>query len=238
MTTSNTNPNRKLKILLVDDDADTRDLVSMIVQNAGHQLISTGQGRQALSLLEREAVDVILLDIMMPDVDGLSVLETIRKYSLAPVIMLTALSEGVIMEQSYQLGADDYIVKPFAMTKLIERIDRIIDKLPYGSTEGINDMVQDYELELENNLLHHGGKQIELTPNETRMLNRLLNSAYNEVGIVQLYEAVWGHDPLPQRSMRTLVSNTLQGLRLKIESDPYQPRIFLQSDSGCTFIPL
>ncbi len=114
-----------LKVLLVDDDADTRQIVSVMVAKAGHVLLTTGSGKDALALLRREKVDVILLDIMMPEMDGLSILETIRATSDAPILMLTAISNATIMQQSYYLGADDYIVKPFTREKLIDRIERL-----------------------------------------------------------------------------------------------------------------
>jgi len=114
-----------LKVLLVDDDPDTRQIVSMMIEKAGHVLITTGSGAAALSLLNREKVDVILLDIMMPEMDGLRVLKTIRTTSDAPILMLTAISDAAIMEQCYLMGANDYIVKPFTREKLVDRIERL-----------------------------------------------------------------------------------------------------------------
>ena len=122
-----------LKVLLVEDDPDSRQVVSMMIEKAGHVLITTGSGSTALAMLNREKVDVILLDIMMPEMDGLSILKTIRTTSEAPVIMLTAISDAAIMEQCYLMGANDYIVKPFTREKLIDRIERLGAKRKPGS---------------------------------------------------------------------------------------------------------
>ena len=230
-------PKRKLKILLVDDDPDTRQLVMMIIEKAGHKIQTTGHGKAALTLLQHERVDIILLDIMMPETDGMAVLESIRQVSTAPVIMLTALSDAQIMEQCYMMGADDYIVKPFAMKKLLERIDRLAQSLPLPTD--INEMpwAVNYKLDVDRNVLNHAGLSIDLTPNETHLFNKLMENAYMEVSIGDLYEAGWGIEQLPARTMHALVENTIRGLQTKLEQDPDNPRILLVTDKGFTFNP-
>jgi two-component system, OmpR family, response regulator len=230
-------PTRKLKILLVDDDPDTRQLVSMIIEKAGHKIQTTGHGKAALTLLQHEKVDMILLDIMMPEIDGMSVLESVRQVSTAPVLMLTALSDAHIMEQCYMLGADDYIVKPFAMNKLLERLDRLALQLP--SSSDIQDMpwASTYKLDVDRNALTHAGLSIDLTPNETHLLNKLMENAYIEVSIGDLYEAGWGLEQLPVRTMHALVENTIRGLQSKLEQDPDNPRILLATNTGYSFNP-
>ena len=234
---TNGQPRRKLKILLVDDEPDTRQLVTMMVEKAGHKIQTTGHGKAALTLLQYEKVDMILLDILMPEIDGMSVLETVRQVSTAPVLMLTALSDVHIMEQCFLLGADDYIVKPFAMTKLLERIERIATQLP--PSNDIQDMpwAVNYKLDVNKNILTHAGLVIDLTPNETYLLHKLMENAFLQVSVGDLYEAGWGREQLPARTMKALVDNTIRGLQIKIEQDPDNPRILLATDTGYSFNP-
>ncbi|GIV63534.1 MAG: DNA-binding response regulator [Bellilinea sp.] len=234
---SSTKTGRKLKILLVDDDADTRQLVTMIIEKAGHQIQTVQHGQAALDLLEHNSFDIILLDIMMPEVDGLNVLESIRRVSSAPVIMLTALSDAGIMEQSYFMGADDYIVKPFAMSKLLERIDRVARTLPPQPTNEPSDWSSNYQLNLHNNTLVRGGIVIDLNPTEARLLSCLMDNVYSEVPIATLYEAGWGGEVLPQRTVQALVENTIRSLQNKLEEDPQNPQLISRTENGFCFVP-
>ena len=234
---STTQSKRKLRILLIDDDADTRELVTMMIEKAGHKVQTTGHGQAGLMLLEHEKIDIILLDIMMPEVDGLSILESIRKVSQAPVLMLTALSDARIMEQTYLMGADDYIVKPFTMNKLLERIDRIARQLP--PPVNLEDMAwsKNYLLDESKEELLHAGLVIALSTNETRVLKRLMADAYMEVSVSELYHAGWGHEMLPARTVQALVENTVRSLQGKIEKDPANPAILLGTEKGFSFNP-
>ena len=111
-----------LKVLLVDDDPDTRQVVTMMVEKSGHVVITTGSGNAALSLLNREKVDVIVLDIMMPEMDGLSILETIRTTSDAPILMLTAFSDQNLIEEASSLPIHGYLIKPIKPEELAAAI--------------------------------------------------------------------------------------------------------------------
>ena len=230
-------PQRKFKILLVEDDTDTRQLVTMILEKAGHKIQTTGHGKAALTLLQHERIDIILLDILMPEIDGISVLESIRQASSAPVIMLTALSDARIMEQCFLLGADDYIVKPFTREKLLERIERVGRQLPLPTDIHEMPWAEKYQLDRERNVLSHAGLSIDLTPNETLMMNKLMENAYLEVTFGDLYEAVWGREELPVRTVHALVENTIRGLQSKLEQDPDNPKILLSTHNGFTFTP-
>lgn len=231
------NPNPKLKILLVDDDPDTRELVTMMFSGSGHKLLTAASGKAALNLLEHEKVDLILLDIMMPELDGLMMLESVRRYSAAPILMLTALSDPRIMEQSYLLGADDYIVKPFTKSKLLERVERMARQLTSFAEDGKANWRGDYQIDFEKSELSFRGRKIEMTSNELRLLARLMDSAFLEVSTMDLYEAVWGREPLPLATRQALVENAVAGLREKLESDPRHPKILVSSPNGWTFFP-
>ena len=230
-------PKPKLRILLVEDDADTRGLVTMMFADSGHKLLTTGHGKSALTLLEHEKVDIILLDIMMPELDGLKVLENVRRVSSAPILMLTALSDPRIMEESYLLGANDYLIKPFTKNKLFDRIDRLASQLTSFVDHDWSTRSGDFKIESEKNSVLYRGRTFEMTPNELKMITRLTENAYMEVSVFDLYEAVWGREPLPLRTKQALVDSTVNNLREKLEEDPQNPKIFLTSDKGCTFLP-
>lgn len=226
-----------LKILLVDDDADTRQLITVILERAGYTVQSTGHGQSAILLLGHEKIDLVLLDIMIPDVDGLSVLEAIRKVSKAPVLMITALSDARIMEQSYLMGADDYIVKPFSSHKLLERIDRLARQVT-SSAEDLNTAWEEtYQLDVTNGALVIAGWSIELSPIEVNLLKRLMDSAYIEVSRIDLFKAGWGNVFLPPQTVAALVDNTLHSLQLKIEKDPLEPSLLMPTREGYIFNP-
>lgn len=230
-------PPSKLKILLVDDDLDTRELVAMMFTNSGHKLLTTGQGKSALTLLEHEKVDLILLDIMMPELDGLMMLEQVRKVSAAPVLMLTALSDPRIMERSYLLGADDYLIKPFTKNKLFERIERLARQLTTFVEDSKAAWHEDYKIDIEKGELVFHGRALEMTSNELRLLARLMENPYVEINLMDLYEAVWGREPLPMRTRQALVESAVTSLREKLEDEPNNPKILQSSENGWTFCP-
>lgn len=226
-----------LKVLLVDDDPDTRQVVTMMIEKAGHVLITTGSGSAALSLLNREKVDVILLDIMMPEMDGLSILETIRTTSEAPVLMLTAISNAAIMEQSYLLGANDYIVKPFTREKLIDRVERLAAKTKPASKSALPSWSAHFWLDMNNKLLIRQGTAVDLTDLEAKLMNRLMESPCVEVSNTELYLVGWGTTEASVLTVRTMVEDILLGLQQKLEEDPGIPKILTATRDGFTFNP-
>lgn len=226
-----------LKVLLVDDDPDTRQVVTMMVEKSGHVVITTGSGNAALSLLNREKVDVIVLDIMMPEMDGLSILETIRTTSDAPILMLTAISNAAIMEQSYLLGADDYMVKPFTREKLVDRIERLGSRVRPTAVTGLPDWTARLWLDTKNNLLIRQGTAVDLTDIETKIMNRLMETPCLEVSITDLYLAGWGTTEASALAARTMVEDVIKNLHNKIEEDPAAPVILTVTRDGFTFNP-
>lgn len=226
-----------LKVLLVDDDPDTRQVVSLMIEKSGHVLLATGSGSAALSLLNQEKVDVILLDIMMPEMDGLSILETIRTTSEAPIIMLTALSNAAIMEQSFTMGANDYIVKPFTREKLIERIERLGTRAKHDARPTHAPWTARFWLDVNNRLLIREGTAIDLTELETRLMSRLIETPCLEVSDTELYLAGWGTAEVSALMIRSMVEDVLTGLQQKLEANPDLPKILTATRNGFTFNP-
>lgn len=225
------------KVLLVDDDADTRQIVSVMIAKAGHVLLTTGSGSEALSLLSHEKVDVILLDIMMPEMDGLSILETIRATSDAPILMLTAISNAAIMEQSYIMGADDYIVKPFSREKLIDRIERLGSRVKPVVNSSQPNWSSRFWLDTRNNLLIREGTAVDLTEVEAKIMNRLMEYPCTEVSDADLYFAGWGDTELSTRTVRMMVEEVIASLQAKLEYNPDFPLILTATRDGFTFNP-
>lgn len=227
-----------LKVLLVDDDPETRQVVTMMVEKAGHVLLATGSGIAALSLLNREKVDVILLDIMMPELDGINLLETVRATSDVPILMVTAISNAAIMQQCYHLGADDYIVKPFTREKIIGRIERLAAKARASSTTTKKaPWTNRFWLDSANHLLVNQGSAIDLSDAETKLLARIMETPCQEVSDTDLYLAGWGAAEASAHTIRSMVEITIRGLQLKIEEDPEVPVILTTTRDGATFNP-
>lgn len=232
------NPTQRiLKILLVDDDADTRHMVTMMIEKAGHEVHTTASGIDALALLTRKKMDVILLDILMPEIDGLSLLETIRMTSEAPVLMLTAVSHAEIMQQAYVMGADDYVVKPFSREKLLDRIYRLADRVTSSTPMPAATWTSRYWLDTANNILVHNGTAINLSTLECQLLQKMMDSPYQELTDLALYEAGWSTGSVPSSVLEERVLGTIKGLQIKIEEDPTEPKILLITPDGYIFNP-
>ncbi|MHB8856008.1 MAG: response regulator transcription factor [Bellilinea sp.] len=232
------NPNqRNLKLLLVDDDLDTRQMVTILLKTAGLEIQTVGTGSEALALIGIERMDIILLDIMLPDVDGLNLLETIRRISDIPILMLTAVSHAEIMQQAYILGADDYIVKPFTREKLLDRIYRLANKSTTPVQTLVPSWTRHYWLDVANHILVHNGAAIDLSDVETLVMQRLMASAFQAVSEHDLYKSSWGNEPVSLPTRQERVESAIQGIQLKLEEDPAQPKILVSSPVGYAFNP-
>ena len=232
------NPNQpNLKLLLVDDDLDTRQMVTILLKTTGLEIQTVATGSDALALLGIERMDIILLDIMLPDVDGLNLLETIRRFSDIPILMLTAVSHAEIMQQAYILGADDYIVKPFTREKLLDRIYRLANKSTTPVQTLVPSWTRHYWLDADNHILVHNGTAIDLSDVETLVMLRLMASAFQAVSELDLYKSSWGNEPVSLPTRLERVENAIQGIQLKLEDDPAQPKIVISAAGGYVFTP-
>ncbi|MHB0987992.1 MAG: response regulator transcription factor [Bellilinea sp.] len=232
------NPNqRNLKLLLVDDDLDTRQMVTISLKSAGLEIQAVATGSEALALLGSQRMDIILLDIMLPDVDGLNLLETIRRFSDTPILMLTAVSHAEIMQQAYILGADDYIVKPFTREKLLDRIYRLANKTTAPVQTLVPSWTRHYWLDADNHILVNNGTAIDLSDVETLVMLRLMASAFQAVSELDLYKSSWGNEPVSLPTRLERVESAIQGIQLKLEEDPAQPKIVISTPEGYVFTP-
>jgi DNA-binding response OmpR family regulator len=216
------------KIALVEDDADLYSLVKYNLEKEGFSVTGTQTGRGVLDLFRRERPDLILLDIMLPDSDGLEICKSIRQHpELAhiPVIFLTARASETDRIVGLELGANDYIVKPFFVRELIARI-----KIQFRGQTSATRVLKAASLELDRSRCEArlDGNALTLTATEFRLLEFLMSRPGVVFSREQLLDAVWGHDrAVTDRTVDVYILR----LRQKIESDPANP-LFIRSVRG------
>ena len=183
------------KILIADDDRNIVELLRLYIEKEGYQTVTASNGREAISAFGREKPDLIILDVMMPEVDGWQVCKEIRKTSDTPIIMLTAKGETFDKVLGLELGADDYMVKPFDTKELMARIKAVLRRFDS------KDKVQQEEVRYENlsvNLANYelklNDKIIEIPPKELELLHFLASNPNRVFTREQLLEEVWGFD--------------------------------------------
>ncbi|MCM1144889.1 MAG: response regulator transcription factor [Blautia sp.] len=188
------------KILIADDEAEIRELLRLYLEKDGYEVLEAANGAEALSALQREAVDLIVLDIMMPGIDGYRVLQNIREKNNIPVIMLSAKGSDSDKILGLDLGADDYITKPFQPLEAVARVNSNIRRfysLGSGRQKQVEELtVQDLTLDLNSCLLHKGDAPIELTSVEFRIMKLFMENPGKVFTKQQLFEQGWGDDYL------------------------------------------
>src|SRR5919206_1541213 len=211
-------------VLLVDDDAALLEVTSIVLASEGYRVLTAEDGVEALRILGREELDLVVLDIMLPRMSGFEVLKKMREHSDVPVVMLTAKSQSVDKVVGLELGADDYITKPFDTKELLARIRAILRR--FGRQEGRNQdgtlRLGPLELDPNGYTVSKNGEPLELTPTEFKILALLLKRPGRAFTRAQISEAVsTGSHYLASRYIDVHISR----LRAKIEHDPREPRI-------------
>ena len=221
-----------MRVLLVDDENSLREQVKKILENQRYTVETARDGEQALDKLSAAAFDIIILDIMMPKIDGLTVLKQLRKAKIAtPVLLLTAKGDAADKVKGLDLGADDYLAKPFSRNELSARVRALLRRS--GSASQALLKVRDLELDTVSRMITRQGKPVELTPREFSLLEFLLYNKNRVVSRFSLAEHVWGDDFDPF-SMSNFMDVHIKNLRRKI-GDEEQNRI-IQSVRGVGYI--
>lgn len=193
------------KILIADDEAEIRDLLRLYLEKDGYEVVEAADGAQALSALQeaslqKEGIDLVILDIMMPGIDGYRVLRNIRENSNIPVIMLSAKSGDADKILGLDLGADDYIAKPFQPLEAVARVNSNIRRfyaLGSGRQKQVEELtVRDLKLDLQSCLLRQGERVIELTSIEYRLMKLFMENPGKVFTKQQLFEEGWGDEYL------------------------------------------
>ncbi|MCS7350003.1 MAG: response regulator transcription factor [Anaerolineae bacterium] len=216
--------NGKALILLIDDDALLRDLLTRALIQNGYEVLAVGTGSEGLSLFDLHNPDVVILDVLLPDIEGWEVCRRIRRVSTVPILFLTALEEIPDRVRGLVLGGDDYIVKPFAVEELLARVEAILRRVrrvvPTASSVlevGDGALVIDRE----RRQVQFQGQLLDLSPIEYAILVALAERAGRVVSIDELLTAVWGG---PQEGSLQALRWYIWNLRQKMEANPKRPR--------------
>ncbi|MDC7107628.1 MtrAB system response regulator MtrA [Corynebacterium afermentans] len=210
------------KILVVDDDPAINEMLTIVLEAEGFQTSSVTDGVEAVPAFRSFDPDLILLDLMLPGMNGIDICREIRKESAVPVVMLTAKTDTVDVVLGLESGADDYITKPFKPKELVARIRarlRRTDETPADVFE-----VGDLTVDVPQHTVTRGGEEIQLTPLEFDLLVEMARKPNQVHSREELLESVWGYR---NASDTRLVNVHVQRLRSKIEHDPENPEIIL-----------
>ncbi|TMD48350.1 MAG: response regulator transcription factor [Chloroflexi bacterium] len=222
-------PAKKTTILTADDDPQLLRLITRNLQLEGYEVLPVSDGQQALEQIEQKSPDVVLLDVMMPRMDGFTVCHKVREFSSVPIIIVTARGQDQDKVRGLDLGADDYLTKPFSVDELLARVRSVLRRAQFSakeSAQGLQSTMATGELTIDfsQHLVALAGKEIALTPTEFSIIAYLAQNAGRVVTQDLLLEHVWGSEYLGEGHMLQVNINRL---RRKIETDPTHPRYIL-----------
>ncbi len=216
------------RILVVDDEKTIVKGLKFSLEKEGYEVLAAYDGAEALSLFKKENPDLIVLDLMLPEVDGFEVCRRIRKGSEVPIIMLTARGEDIDKILGLELGADDYVTKPFNPRELTARIKAILrrSQIPSGKDQAGMQVIrlQDLQIDLFQRKVRIRDKEVDLTSKEFALLSLLASHPGRVFSREKLLEHVWGYDYYGDA--RT-VDVHIRHMREKIEPDPATPQLIL-----------
>lgn len=221
----------KEKILVVDDEINIRRILETRLSIIGYEVITAADGEEALFLYKKEMPNLIILDIMMPKLDGYGVCQEIRKESEIPIIMLTALNDVTDKITGLELGADDYIVKPFSPKELEARVKSIlrrVEKLPSTQSNANLGILSIGNIKIDSNRrqVYKHNEKIRLTGMEFSLLELLISKSGEPFSRSSILQEVWGYTP--ERHVDTRVVDVhISRLRSKLEEDPSNPDLIL-----------
>jgi DNA-binding response OmpR family regulator len=208
-------------ILVVDDHANVRTLIKEYLTELGYRVLTARDGVEALAVAGRESVDLILLDVMMPNLDGFAFLRAFRKERNVPIILLTARLAEADKVVGLELGADDYVTKPFGMQELVARIRAVLRRAAGAAAAGESYRLGDLLLDRRTHSVAVGGLPVNLTPSEFALLAALLEAPGRVFSRELLLERLQGSD---YEGVERTVDVHIRNLRKKIEPDPTLPR--------------
>ncbi len=214
------------EILVVDDEAAIADLVEVYLKNEGYTVHKCGTGGEALACVERERLDLAILDVMLPDVDGFTLCQKIREEHLFPILMLTAKVEDMDKITGLTLGADDYITKPFNPLELVARVKTQLRRYTRYNPGSSAEVPQEYDIRgLQISKTNHKcflfGEELSLTPLEFSILWHLCSRQGQVVSSEELFEAAWGEKYLDNNN--TVMSHIAR-LREKMHENSRRPK--------------
>jgi DNA-binding response OmpR family regulator len=216
-----------MKVLVVEDDLALSDVVAFTLRRAGYDVLTAFDGLAALESFEQNSPDLILLDLNLPKLDGLGVCRQVRSISQIPIIILSVRAGDEAVVQGLELGADDYIVKPFSPTQLVARIRAVMRRTGVQATPvaiEVSGLVLDRS---RGEFTRAGGVPVRLTGLELRLLETLMRHPGQVIASDNLITAVWG----PEGADRTMLKQLVYRLRTKVEEDASQP-VYIETVPG------
>jgi two-component system response regulator MtrA len=210
------------RILVVDDDTALAEMIGIVLRTEGFEPFFSADGSEAVEAFRRSKPDLVLLDLMLPGIDGIEVCSRIREESGVPIIMLTAKGDTADVVKGLESGADDYVVKPFNPKELVARIRTRLRPSPETSSDILQ--VGDLTLDVAGHEVRRGDARINLTPLEFELLLALTLKPQQVFTREMLLEQVWGYH---YKADTRLVNVHVQRLRAKVEHDPDNPRIVM-----------
>lgn len=216
---------KEITVLIVEDDKYISNFICMTLKQEGYRYIKTTTGREAISLSYANNPDVIILDLGLPDMDGSQVIEHIRSYSEKPIIVVSARQEEAEKIKALDLGADDYVVKPFYMGELLARIRVAVRKTKNTETEMMESFERDYlKIDFVKRIVSIDNKEVHMTPIEYKLLVLLVTNRGKVLTHNQILSKIWGYgEGGDANSLRVFMAT----LRRKIEKDTTNPRFII-----------
>jgi len=208
------------RLLLIEDDASIREIVSIGLKAAGYRVVTAIDGQQGLATARSGAFDAVILDVMLPSLDGFEVCREIRKFSRIPIVMLTARTDLVDVVVGLESGADDYVKKPFELPELMARLRAVLRRAAAPADEGRLIAVGRLEIDPAGFTVRRDGAELTLTATEFRLLVELARRPGQVFTRELLLQRVWDYEYLGESH---LVDVAIQRLRAKVEDDPAHP---------------
>jgi DNA-binding response OmpR family regulator len=224
-------PPGSVTVLVVDDEDALCTLLQISLQRQGYRVVIAHNGREALEVVANRKVDLVLLDVMMPEMDGFTTCIELRKRTDVPVVLLTALNRPDDIVHGFSLGADDYITKPFTFKEVEVRLQAILRRMNWNQERVTQQQVITVQDVMVNDDVHEvtvRGESVHLTPIEYQLLRTLMNSPDKPVSKEDLFQSVWGYN---MAGGTNLVEVAMRRLREKVELDPSNP-IYLLTVRG------
>lgn len=208
------------KVAIVDDEEKIRELLSVYLQKEGFATVEYADGLKALEKIDIEKPDLMILDIMLPGMDGLEVCKKIRQSSRIPIMMLTAKGEEIDKVVGLELGADDYLVKPFSPRELVARVKALLRRAQPDTQENAIIKIASFEIDESARRVDVAGKELELTPKEFDLLLYLIINKGQVIGRERILDKVWGYNYFGDlRTVDTHVKNLRE--KLGVENASY-----------------
>lgn len=220
----------KAELLIIEDDSNLRDAVELYLRATGYQVRKAVDGRDGLQELHARLPDLVILDIMMPGLDGWEVCRRIREQSEVPIIMLTARGQEAERVRGLQMGADDYVAKPFSLRELEARVESVLRRSRLSPVNRGQKAFADEDLSIDPELweVKRHGQTVALTATERRLLFLLVENMGRVIPTSRILEQIWGEEYIDELDYVKLY---VWRLRQKLEPDPTQPR-YIHTERG------